>query len=77
MEFIKEISGEDLSPSIIFELHRILSKETLDDPRTEGQLRNNDDVYVGDERDSTVIHVPPTYKELPKRINSICEFANA
>ena len=77
MEYINDIASEDLTPSFILELHRILSKDTLDNPSAEGKLRTSDDVYIGDERDSTVIYVPPGYKELPKRIESICSFANA
>jgi Fic family protein len=77
MEYINDIAAEDLTPSLILELHRILAKDTLDDPAMAGRLRASDDFYVGDNRDSTVIHIPPKYKELPKRLDSICNFANA
>lgn len=77
MEYINDIASEDITPSFIFELHRILSKDTLDNPTAEGKLRTSDDVYIGDERNSTVIYAPSAYKELPKRIESICSFANA
>ena len=76
MEYIKEISNETLTPELIYELHRILSKDTMDDPDTVGKLRVSDDVYVGDDRDATVIHVPPKAKELQNRIENICNFAN-
>ena len=77
MEYINDVAGEDLTPSLILELHRILSKDTLENPEAEGSLRTSDEIYVGDERDSTVIHVPPSHKELPERLESICKFANA
>jgi len=77
MEYINDSADEDLTPSFILELHRILSKDTLENPSAEGELRKSDDIYIGDQRDSTVIYVPPTYKELPKRMESICSFANA
>jgi Fic family protein len=76
MEYINDIASEDLTPGLILELHRILSQDTLDNPATEGKLRSTDDIYVGDERDATVLHIPPIYKELPKRLESICNFAN-
>lgn len=76
MEYIKEISNESLTPELIFELHRILSNNTMDNPETVGKLRVSDDIYVGDDRDATVIHVPPKAKELQSRIESICDFAN-
>ena len=77
MEFINEMGGEDLTPSLILELHKILSDGTLNEKAAEGRLRVSDDVYVGDDRDSTIIHVPPTHKELPERLDSLCKFANA
>lgn len=77
MQFINEVGSESLTPSLILELHKILSKETLNDKNDEGRLRTSDDVYVGDDRDSTIIHVPPSYKELPSRLESLCQFANA
>ena len=76
MEYIKEISNEPLTPELIFELHRILSNNTMDDPDTVGKLRVSDDIYVGDDRDATIIHIPPKAKELQNRIENICNFAN-
>lgn len=76
MEYIKDISNESLTPELIYELHRILSNNTLDDPDTVGKLRISDDIYVGDDRDATIIHIPPKAKELQNRIENICNFAN-
>ncbi len=76
MEYIKDISNETLTPELIYELHRILCNNTLDDPDAVGKLRTSDDVYVGDDRDATIIHVPPKAKKLQGRIESICDFAN-
>ncbi len=76
MEYIKEISNEQLTPALIYELHRIVSKETLDNPNAVGKLRLSDDIYIGDDRDATIIHIPPKSEELQKRMESLCEFAN-
>ena len=77
MEYINEIADEDLTPDLILELQRILTVGTLENPNAVGTFRTTDDIYVGDERDSTVIHIPPNAVELPVRIDSICKFANA
>lgn len=77
MQFISEISSEDLTPEIIYELHAILTVNTLANPEAVGKLRTSDNFYVGDERDATIIHKPPKAIELPDRLDSICEFANA
>jgi Fic family protein len=76
MEYIRDISNENLTPELIYELHNILSKNTLDNPEAAGKLRTSDDIYVGDNRDATIIHIPPKAKELKKRMENICEFAN-
>lgn len=75
MQYINEISDEQLSPKLILELHRILTTGTMD-PQSVGQLRTSDDIYVGDERDATIIHIPSKASELKKRIENICNFAN-
>jgi len=77
MEFINENANEELTPELIYELHKILTVDTLDNPAAVGKLRTSDDIYVGDERDAIIIHVPPKAKELPGRLQNICEFANS
>lgn len=76
MEFIREIATEDLSPEIILRLHKILTEGTLDNPEAAGHLRTTDDISVWDERDTSIIHVPPKASELKKRMNGLCKFAN-
>jgi len=77
MEYINDISDEELTPSLILELQRILTEDTLDNPEAVGNYRTTDNVYVGDNRDATIIYVPPVAAELPRRLRSICDFANA
>jgi len=77
MEYINDISDEELTLGLILELQRILTEDTLDNAEAVGNYRTTDDVYVGDNRDATIIHVPPVAAELPRRLRSICDFANA
>ena len=76
MEFINEIADLDLTPELIYKLHKILTIDTLDNPNAVGKLRSTDDIVVGDERDATIIHVPPKASELPDRLQNLCDFAN-
>lgn len=76
MQFINGISDEDLTPGIVLELHKILTDGTLDNLSAIGNLRKSGDIYVGDERDATIIHVPPKASELKERLENICNFAN-
>jgi len=76
MEHLKEIADQDLTPELILELQGILTKDTLDNTSAEGAWRDNNEIYVGAVRDATVIFEPPTYKEILKRMESLCAFAN-
>lgn len=77
MEFIREIKEEQLTPSIVFELQRIVTQNTLDDETMAGRFRSDkDDIHVVDNQSQTILHTPPLANELPERLNNLCEFAN-
>jgi len=77
MEYLRSIKREPVTPDLILELHRVLTEGTLDDPADAGRLRQSDEVQVVDRRDQTVLHSPPTFSELPERLERLCAFANA
>ena len=78
MEFLRTHKGEDLSVPMLLELQSTLTEGTLDDPNAEGRFREtSDDVHVVDQRDGTIVHVPPSAEELPARMDGLIEFANA
>jgi Fic family protein len=77
MEHLRSLKTEPLTPERILELHRILTEDTLDNPEDAGRFRQADAVKVIDSRDNTVLHDPPTYTELPARMERLCAFANA
>lgn len=77
MEHLRSIKREVLTPSLILELHHILTEGTLDDPEDTGRLRKTDEVHVVDRRDQTILHQPPSHTELPQRLERLCAFANA
>lgn len=69
--------AEPLTPSHVLELHRIVTRDTLDDERDAGRLQ-----MPGDERivvggyDGQVVYQPPPAEELPDRLERLCDFAN-
>lgn len=77
MEHLRELRNEPITPEHILALHRILTVDTLDNPADAGRLRIGNDVEVIDQRDGTTLHTPPDAKELPKRLEALCAFANA
>jgi len=77
MRFISEIKDEALTPSIVFELQKILTENTLDASKI-GRFRTaNDNIYVVDERSQEYLHEPPLWNELPDRMQKLCDFANS
>ena len=77
MEHLRSLCEVRLTPEHVLELHRMLTEDTLDDPLDAGRYRIRDDVHVVDTRDNTTLHSPPTHAELPKRMQRLCDFANA
>ncbi len=77
MRFIQEMKDEGLTPSMVFELHRIITDKTLDDPEKAGVFRTNeDDIYVIDRASANILHTPPNADELERRMTAMCIFAN-
>lgn len=77
MKKIGEVKHEPLSKDLIFELHRIVTEETLADPATSGRFRKpSERIFVGDLATPTVVHEPPPAGELKKRMEMMCRFAN-
>jgi Fic family protein len=78
MRFIRESRNDPLTPSLVFELQRILTKDTLDSDDQAGRFRRADEpLQVVDNVSHVVLHVPPPAEELPTRLQALCDFANA
>jgi Fic family protein len=77
MTAIRDMKAAPITPERILQLHRILTEDTLDDPADAGRLRQSDDIQVVDHRDGTILHQPPSHRELSDRMERLCAFANA
>ncbi|TAN50966.1 MAG: Fic family protein [Methylococcaceae bacterium] len=77
MQAIQELQHAVLTPERVLALHRLVTEGTLDDPADAGRLRRCDDVRVVDNRNGALLHQPPAWGELPKRLERLCAFANA
>ncbi len=77
MRFILEHREDQLTPSMVFELHRILTEGTLEsgyESRAGVFRKAEDDIVVSSE--GTVLHVPPPVEELGERLQRLCDFVN-
>jgi Fic family protein len=79
LQFIRDDMGERLTPEVVFELHRIITEGTLDDPTAAGRLQSVDEVRVDvvDATTGSIVHTPPPADQLPVRLQALCDFANA
>lgn len=76
MLWLRERKAEPLTPDLVFEIHRRITEDTLDDPDCSGRLRRADeDIVVRDFE--KVVHVPPPAGQLARRLESMCTFASA
>ena len=67
---------DNLTPENLLEIHRLISKDTLEAKKEEGAFRTSNDIYVVDHTKSEVVHTPPNYDEIPILIKELCVFFN-
>ncbi len=77
MQRIRALKSSPLSPELVFQVHRLMTENTLDDPTAAGRFRRADEKRVVGDDFGTVFHDPPTAEELPARLDAMCAFANA
>lgn len=73
---ILEIKGDDLTTDRIFEIHQIISSDTLSHKDEEGAFRKSNDINVIDVVDGNIVYTPPDYNKIPILINELCAFFN-
>ncbi len=75
---IRDHLGKRLTPELLFEFHRLISKNTLEDASQEGRFRTekDGDIQVYDENDH-VLHIPPAPHLIKSSVEQLCDFANA
>ncbi len=76
MQFIRECKDRDLTPELVFEIHRTVTEDTMENPDDAGRFRTSDNIRVYENLSDEVLHTPPLRKELPKRLDAMCSFAN-
>jgi len=78
MKRIVELKKRKLTKELIFEIHRLVTEDTLDDPSTAGRFRNDNElIEVRDDIYGETYHTPPPANQLDERMNLMCDFANS
>ena len=76
MEKAKETADVPLSIELIREFHRLATEETTHNSVIPGEFRKDNEIRIVDGVEGDILHQPPDFKLLSKRVKSICEFAN-
>jgi Fic family protein len=76
MQFVQKHAERPLSREMILELHRVVTKGTLNEDEV-GTTRGSEDRIVIQDSAGNLLHTPPTASELPSRLDAMCAFANA
>jgi Fic family protein len=75
MNYILEHKDDPLTPALILEIHRLVTKGTIDRDSV-GQFRINNDIVVANPATGVVFHTPPEYQEIEHYIAELCNFTN-
>lgn len=77
MQWVRDHVREPLAPALVFELHAVVTRDTLDVGDAAGRFRRGDeDIRVVDPSTGDVLHTPPVADELAERLDRLCAFAN-
>jgi Fic family protein len=76
MQRIRTLKDAELTPAMVFEVHRLVTDKTLQEKDGAGRFRTaNERRVVGDDY-GQVFHDPPPAGELSPRLDAMCAFAN-
>jgi len=75
MNFILAHKDNPLTPALILEIHRQVTKGTIGKEAV-GQFRTNNDIVVANPATRVIYHTPPDFLQIEPMIEAFCTFAN-
>jgi Fic family protein len=76
MQMVRTLKTQDLTPEMVFDIHTAITEGTLAEGET-GRFRyENEPINVVEHNSGTILYTPPEAKELPTRMQAMCDFAN-
>lgn len=75
IQYISEHKEEDISIEKLYELHQLVTENTLEKVDV-GVFRNSNDVNVVNEITGEIVHTPPNFEELNDLMKSFVDFFN-
>ncbi len=75
IQYISDHKTENISIEKLYEIHRLVTKNTLEEEKV-GVFRKNNEIHVMNEITGEIVHTPPSFKMLNKLMESFCDFFN-
>lgn len=75
IQYISEHKEEDISIERLYEIHQLVTENTLEEEHV-GIFRKSNDVNVVNQITGEIVHTPPNFEELNSLMNSFCYFFN-
>ncbi|MDE1205605.1 Fic family protein [Tenacibaculum larymnensis] len=75
IQYISKHKEDNITINKLYELHRLVTENTLDEDSV-GVFRNSNDVNVVNELTGEVVHTPPDFNKLEGLMNSFVSFFN-
>lgn len=76
IKHITQNRHDDLTPEKLLYIHSLVSCDTLDHKKEEGNFRDSDDVHVINHVNGETVHTPPKRSDLDTLIKDLCVFFN-
>lgn len=76
INFIVENKEKPLTKELLLKIHSLMTNGTMENAEDAGRFRLNNDVVVEDGITHEVVHIPPSYTEIPHFIEDLCTFFN-
>ncbi|MEA2037152.1 MAG: Fic family protein [Nanoarchaeota archaeon] len=74
---IHKLKDKKLTKEMIFDIHKCITKGTLEEKKHEGIFRDANDIHVVDKITGKLYYSPPDYKLVPRLVDDFCDFANS
>lgn len=76
MRYINELKDRPLTRELVFDIHRRITEETLDQSDAAGRFRQPEESVVVDDQYGEILHETPLAEGLDARMAAMCDFAN-
>lgn len=77
LQFLSENLDQVMTSEFLLHIHSLMTYNTMDNPEDAGRFRQNDNVVVANSVTNEIVHIPPSFTEIPAAVNWFCQFANS